>query len=302
MFNKNILLEKSKIKGNVSSLNLFTKWIIRFILIFFILSQFNCAIFERKNLVLVNAVEDNLVPEDSTYKILAAPFYIPLGIIGGVLDVFLLHPISVIPKAANTTIEDLWKPRELGYVTRMGAIPFTMILTPFYFGISWSYYWLFESGSRLESEGGVSTTENWIKNLKKAKNKQEDAMIVSDLLNECYQHINSDGVSEVLIPILKDESIEESDYNIGISCISSTENYGKEYEDFILEMYYKKPDSFFSYLRFFELTKSKKGSELLVNELFSKKRKSKNIPEIIQTIYRIGDRKQIEKIENKLRE
>jgi hypothetical protein len=111
--------------------NTFRK-IFTFMIVIFLTSLLtNCAIFQKKNLLLVNAVEENLIPEDKNKKILALPLIVPVGMIAGLLDVFIVHPISVLPRVGRETISSLWTSREkLGYVTRMGTIPFSTIASP----------------------------------------------------------------------------------------------------------------------------------------------------------------------------
>jgi hypothetical protein len=105
---------------------------------------FSCALFQKKNLRLTTAVEENLVPENSPWNILAVPVYLPLGITAGLLDVFIVHPISVIPDAAEDTIDTFWRSRNPGYFTKMGAVPFSIIGTPPFFVMAWSYHWFFK--------------------------------------------------------------------------------------------------------------------------------------------------------------
>ncbi|PJZ26648.1 hypothetical protein CH352_04540 [Leptospira hartskeerlii] len=103
------------------------------IFLIFILGFSNCAVFNRNNTPLVVKVEENLVPEDTGKKIIAAPIFIPLGLVAGVLDLFIVHPIIRIPDAFNDTISLLWTPRGNGYVTNMGFLPISIVLTPIVF-------------------------------------------------------------------------------------------------------------------------------------------------------------------------
>lgn len=94
----------------------------------------NCAVFNRNNTPLVVKVEEHLIPEETAPKIIAAPVYIPLGLLAGLLDLFIVHPIIRIPDAYSDTKAALWTPHpENGYVTRMAFLPIVTILTPFFF-------------------------------------------------------------------------------------------------------------------------------------------------------------------------
>lgn len=103
------------------------------VFLIFLLGFSNCAVFNRNNTPLVVKVEENLVPEDTGKKILAAPLFIPLGLVAGILDLFIVHPIIRIPDAFNDTISLLWTPRGNGYVTNMGFLPISVVLTPIVF-------------------------------------------------------------------------------------------------------------------------------------------------------------------------
>lgn len=122
---------------------------------------FNCALFQKKNLRLTNAVEENLIPEDNTIAILTAPIYIPVGITAGILDVFVVHPIAVIPDAAEDTLNALWKSQNSGYYTKMGAVPFSILATPPFFVMSWTYHWFFNKG-QYHYQSGIKTSKKEI--------------------------------------------------------------------------------------------------------------------------------------------
>ncbi|PJZ75797.1 hypothetical protein [Leptospira neocaledonica] len=103
------------------------------VFLIFVLGFSNCAVFNRNNTPLVIKVEENLVPEETGYKILAAPVYIPLGLVAVILDLIIVHPIIRIPDAFNDTVKLLWTPRDAGYVTRMGFLPISTAMTPVVF-------------------------------------------------------------------------------------------------------------------------------------------------------------------------
>jgi hypothetical protein len=61
--------------------------------VFMIVAAANCAAFNRRNTPLVGLVEKHMVPAKMPAKALAAPLYIPIGMVGGLIDVFLVHPV-----------------------------------------------------------------------------------------------------------------------------------------------------------------------------------------------------------------
>lgn len=149
----------------------------------------SCALFQRKNLRLTTAVEENLVPEESPWKLIAAPLYIPIGIGAGLLDVFLVHPIAVIPDAGNDTLNVLWTPKGLGYYTQMGAIPFSLLATPPFFALAWSYHWLFEGGRNNRVSKDTLDYQEWKLTIKKSIEKK-DLSQFEKIYNNNRQHRN----------------------------------------------------------------------------------------------------------------
>ncbi|MEI7012189.1 hypothetical protein [Leptospira licerasiae] len=105
----------------------------KFLFLLFLFCLLNCAVFNRGNTPIVVKVEEHLVPEETGKKILAAPLFIPLGLVAGVLDLFIVHPIIRIPDAFDDTVSLLWTSKGNGYVTNMGFLPISIVLTPIVF-------------------------------------------------------------------------------------------------------------------------------------------------------------------------
>lgn len=96
-----------------------------------------CACFNRENTPLVNAVDKRLVPESTTAKVFTAPLVVPVGITAGILDIFVVHPVSVISDSTHDTLDLLWKCRSGGYVTKAGSTIPLVALTPVVFTGDW---------------------------------------------------------------------------------------------------------------------------------------------------------------------
>lgn len=161
----------------------------------------SCALFQKKNLVLVHAVEEHLVPESTSLKILTAPIYLPIGITAGVLDVFLVHPVSVIPKTGAKTIEVLWTPRDLGYYTRWGSVPFSLLATPPFFLVSWSYYWFFEGERHERQKMEIYDQAEWISRMDLAL-LEKDRQFVENRIGDCHGFPESEEVFSTLRRVL----------------------------------------------------------------------------------------------------
>jgi hypothetical protein len=96
----------------------------------------SCAFSNRENRHLVPWVEEHMVPESTGGRILAAPVVLPVGIVAGILDAFIFHPITVIDDAYRDTAELVWHDFGTGYVTSSGVLPFKTIATPIVFTFS----------------------------------------------------------------------------------------------------------------------------------------------------------------------
>lgn len=67
-----------------------------------------CAVFNRNNTPALNFVERKLVPEENPGRALFYPLAIPLGITAVSLDMFLIHPATVVSDAWEDTYDMLW--------------------------------------------------------------------------------------------------------------------------------------------------------------------------------------------------
>ncbi len=266
-------------------------------IIFLTCLQMNCAIFQKKNLLLVNAVEENLIPEDKNKKILALPLIVPVGMMAGLLDVFIVHPISVLPRVGRDTISSLWTPKEkLGYVTRMGTIPFSTIATPPVFSFFWLHYWLFDGreNSAIDTSP-VLNDDEWITSLN-FYYKEKEWKKLEKGIQECRGTISPSQLLPILFLsyqhfLLSDKS--KSLYDI-LNCMASVEIYNPELENFYIEILTKDHtiNAVFAYKNsisnYFVNHTSKKGSQAMINMLSNPKLEPKWIPFIVDQIFLIG--------------
>jgi hypothetical protein len=286
-----------------------------FLIVIFFFTQ--CALFEKKNLRLIYAVEDHLVPEDKTLKVVTAPLYIPVGLVGGVLDVFLIHPLAVIPDSVEDTIETVWIPHEKpGYVTRMGSIPFLTLLTPIYFTLSWTNHWLFKSSDDYERSKPTAKLEPeiWVKEFSEKVTKLDtlDAnpnetvdMASIDLnlhLGECYDYVDLVNLSKPLETILKWKSIpgHYEFKNSVINCMIGSEKYWNQYEDVLLSILYTEKTDLALLLNPLIQKKSEKGSAFILNKIFDSSSTEEEIRELIYALYAIDNKKDLARFKSKL--
>lgn len=67
-----------------------------------------CAVFNRNNTPALNFVEQKMLPRENPGRTLSYPLAIPLGLAAASLDMFLLHPVSVVEDSWSDTKDALW--------------------------------------------------------------------------------------------------------------------------------------------------------------------------------------------------
>lgn len=264
------------------------------------LFQFHaCAIFNRENHRLVNIVEEKVVPKNLTLKIIAAPIYIPIGIVSGILDVFIIHPIAVLPKVADHTIDSLWTPKGHKYITTMGIIPFSMIATPFFFFGDWTYHWFFEEGpykSPDQKNGKVLTQDEWYQELTTAfQSNQIDRL--NNLVPQCYQYETTQGIAKLMISIHKKNQDHSSFY-----CMYAGKIGQEFYEDYMIEEFNRLNESTKYYtIAFFKNLQSKKGSKAVLNKILDSKTPKTEITTLVQNLFDLNQKEDIDTFLQKIR-
>ncbi|MEI1280453.1 hypothetical protein V6Z05_19125 [Leptospira venezuelensis] len=103
-----------------------------FILIFSICFS-SCASFRKENRILTNYLDKKVEPESTPAKIALAPIFIPVGLTSLVLDVFIIHPISVIPDAIDDTYKAVWKDPSGGVVFQAVVFLPKVVISPLFF-------------------------------------------------------------------------------------------------------------------------------------------------------------------------
>src|SRR6185295_17377584 len=110
------------------------------------------------NTPLIGLVEKHVVPQSTTGKVLAAPLYVPVGMVAGILDVFIVHPYLEIPNAWKDMVELFWTREKKRYVTEMGSLPLRLGISPVVFSLDLLARIMFDlSGSSAEIEKPVQT-------------------------------------------------------------------------------------------------------------------------------------------------
>ena len=276
----------------------------KIILSILIFSFISCAGFNRKNLLLATAVEENLVPEKPPMRYIAAPLYLPLGIAGGFLDVFLIHPLRSVPRAADDTIGALWRNREGGYITKMGAVPFLTVASPVFFAAVWMVRSFFDTGSDYSKgaeppkndEAAMAEAEKHFKENKKTE-------LTGSLNNVCYSaSAFPDSFVRLLENMYDKHKADASLAPLIISCMANEKMYPRS-EEFMFRKFEEEDYNQIFIMNTLVSGKSKKRlSESVLQKIFSKTSKKEYLQDYIQTLYTLGNKEHIQKFQNKLKD
>ena len=89
-----------------------------------------CAVFNEENRRTLNVLDEWIQPEGTAAQIALSPVMVPTGTAVLVADMALVHPVCVIPEAADDVYELYWKPREMDFFRKALLFPVIVIATP----------------------------------------------------------------------------------------------------------------------------------------------------------------------------
>jgi len=95
-----------------------------------VISVGGCAILNEDNRRALNQLDNISKPESTAARIALAPLAIPIGTVAGAVDMVLIHPVCVIPDAADDVYELYWKPRDMDFLRKSLMVPISVVLTP----------------------------------------------------------------------------------------------------------------------------------------------------------------------------
>ena len=263
-----IISLNKRIKNNFSSptknsYNLLSvrKNILGFLFIIFFFGFSNCAAFNRKNTPLIRAVENNLIPETYPAKALLAPVYLPVGIAGGIVDIFIIHPALQIKPSFIETKNFLWKIKFNGYFSEMGSLPVRAAISPVFFSLGF----LFRSAFDLDSDGEYSAANQTKKEgIEKLLEQKNTTGIINWIFITEISIKDRDTIQKIFkeYPASSDSGIYPS--LVGKLC---AEKLYLEYEDILISLF---PDNSNTNLTYcFTRQKSKKFSRILLKSIMS---------------------------------
>jgi hypothetical protein len=251
-----------------------------------------CAAFNKKNTPLIVKVEENLIPQKQPARILTAPLYLPLGIVAGLIDIFIIHPISQIPESYKDAKTSLWDQTYNGYFTEMGSFPLRLGLTPVVFSISWLTRSAFDfhfSGHEVQEPDNAIAIEKVFNDGNTEK--------MSEWMGSCKAMDEREREIARQIFIKYKEDSHPELYNNTVNCLCY--NQFEQNEDFFVSQL--APDTSGNLLYCFSNHSSQKGSAELLKIIQNKQLTNEQFIELTTVIYRIGVEKDIETIKEKLR-
>jgi len=117
-----------------------------------VISVGGCAILNEDNRCALNQLDNISKPESTAARIALAPLAIPIGTVAGAVDMVLIHPVCVIPDAADDVYELYWKPRDMDFLRKSLMVPISIVLTPPTFVGDWLLRSIFDIRSSDKEE------------------------------------------------------------------------------------------------------------------------------------------------------
>jgi hypothetical protein len=96
-----------------------------------------CAIGERENRRVLNALDARAAPATDGGRWALAPLALPAGLLAGLADMLVVHPSTVFDDAWRDTVDLLWTSREESRFRRALFVPLAALATPFVYVGDW---------------------------------------------------------------------------------------------------------------------------------------------------------------------
>ena len=103
-----------------------------------------CAFQNPKNTPLLTFLDQNLQPESRTAQVALAPVTVPLSVVGGALDIVVLHPIQAGGLAGVDTWNLIWAQPDKPFSQHLIEFPLKAVGTPIAFSVIWVGRTLFD--------------------------------------------------------------------------------------------------------------------------------------------------------------
>ncbi len=142
-----------------------------------------CAFMNRDNTPLLNFVEGKMWPDQTGWRIVAAPVVFPAGFVAVTIDAVVVHPATVVDDAWDDTVDALWDNMKWDreYLTVCASLPWRALCTPLILTGDFLGRAMFDIKERADekrqSQWAVEREEE------KAKRRREDQETVTRAFN-----------------------------------------------------------------------------------------------------------------------
>ena len=124
----------------------FALYVLRFTFYVLLLTcSAGCAFTDPQNTPLLTKLDEHVQPETAGAKALLAPLFIPVGTGAALLDMFLLHPIQVVPASWRATCQMLWQSEHPVFLHRTMLFVPRAVVTPGVFVAQFLYRSAFQT-------------------------------------------------------------------------------------------------------------------------------------------------------------
>jgi len=96
-----------------------------------------CAFMNEDNRRTLNLLDETIQPKSTATQIAVAPVGIVAGTAAVTIDIAVVHPVCVIPDAADDVYELYWKPRDMTPFRKALLFVPIVVLTPPTFAADW---------------------------------------------------------------------------------------------------------------------------------------------------------------------
>jgi len=139
-----------------------------------------CAVFNRNNTPALNFVERNIIPKENPGRALFYPLAIPIGATAVSLDMFLIHPATVVGDAWDDTVSMLWEKHldwEGHYMTTSASLLPRAVATPLVAGGAFLGRSAFDISPRRKTSAASQADDKAARQAVEAKRKEQQEKV-----------------------------------------------------------------------------------------------------------------------------
>ena len=96
-----------------------------------------CAFTNPDNARILTALDNAIEPETTSGKVLLSPVTVPLGLVGGALDICVVHPTYALAYAGEDTYRAVWAGPQGSFASQAIKVVPKAAVTPVVFVFCW---------------------------------------------------------------------------------------------------------------------------------------------------------------------